>query len=188
MSPIHVRSSRARRRIVIAGGLFGLALAGTGVAAALGGLSTDEVEPGMPGGSWILIGTDPTCTTTDDVVYDCTLANPPQPEWTFGTDQRVNLLMGPWRSPRRRAPTSSAVRTRAARSSSSTTRPVSPVDALARMTTAGTGPVMWASVPSTRGFLWLSYLASRRDPESDEPLTTPTAQVPGRTYAGEQEA
>jgi hypothetical protein len=91
MSPIQFRSSRARRRIVIAGGLFGLALAGTGVAAALGGLSTDEVERGMPGGSWILIGTDPTCTTTDDVVYDCTLANPPQPERTNGTDRRVNL-------------------------------------------------------------------------------------------------
>src|SRR5262245_59015889 len=81
MSPVRPHSSRARR-LAIAGGFVGLVLVGTGVAAAVGGLSTDEVERGMPGGSWILIGTDPSCTTTDDVVYECTLAHPPRPELT----------------------------------------------------------------------------------------------------------
>jgi hypothetical protein len=84
------RNSSHTRRVAIAGGLLGLALAGTGVAAALGQLSTDEVERGMPGGSWILLGTDPTCTTADDVVYDCTLTNPPRPEWTNITYRRID--------------------------------------------------------------------------------------------------
>src|SRR5262245_45235606 len=90
MSPVRPTSSRSRR-VAIACGLVGLALVGTGVAAAVGGLSTDDVERGMPGGSWILNGTDPTCTTTDDVVYECTLANPPRQERTDVRYRRVTV-------------------------------------------------------------------------------------------------
>jgi hypothetical protein len=79
------------------GSVLGVALAATGVAAAVGGLSTDEVERGMPGGSWIFIGTDPTCTTSADAVYDCTLANPPRPELTDVSYRRIDTRRdGSW--------------------------------------------------------------------------------------------
>jgi hypothetical protein len=106
MSPNRPPSSRARRRVAIASGLVGLVLAGTGVAAAVGGLSTDEIERGMPGGTWIFSRTNPTCTTTDDVVYDCTLTNPPRPERTDITYRRIDRqsdgswLISPEASPR----------------------------------------------------------------------------------------
>jgi hypothetical protein len=96
MPQVRRTSSRARR-VAFAGGLLGLALAGTGAAVALGGLSTDEVERGMPGGSWIFIGTEPTCTTTDEVVYDCTLGNSPRPEWTNVSYRRIDTRRdGSW--------------------------------------------------------------------------------------------
>ena len=72
-----LKPRRTRRGLVFVGGIGGLVLAGTGVAAAFGAFAADEVAHGMPGGSAIFVGTDPTCTTTDDVVFECTLARPP---------------------------------------------------------------------------------------------------------------
>ena len=72
------RRRRTRRWIVA--GAAGAVLAVGGVAAATGVFSTDTVERGMPGGSVLFQGTDPSCTTTDDVVFDCTLAHAPTEE------------------------------------------------------------------------------------------------------------
>jgi hypothetical protein len=35
---------------------------------------------GLPGGSVIFVGTDPTCTTDDHVVFECTLSSAPTEE------------------------------------------------------------------------------------------------------------
>ena len=73
------RRRGGRRRWIVAGAA-GAVLAIGGVAAAAGVFSTDAVEHGMPGGSAIFTGTQPTCTTEDDVVFDCTLAHAPTVE------------------------------------------------------------------------------------------------------------
>lgn len=74
------RAGSRRTRWIVAGAT-GAVLALGGVAAAAAGVfSTDTVERGMPGGSAIFEGTEPSCTTTDDVVFDCTLAHAPTVE------------------------------------------------------------------------------------------------------------
>ena len=71
---------RSRRRWIVAG-TAGAVLAISGAAAAATGVfSTDSVERGMPGGSAIFTGTEATCTTDDDVVFDCTLDHAPTVE------------------------------------------------------------------------------------------------------------
>jgi hypothetical protein len=75
------RPSRVRRtrRIAIASTVAAVAIAG-GVAAAAYNLSSDDVSRGLPGGSLIFEGTNPSCTTSDGVVFDCTLASAPTQE------------------------------------------------------------------------------------------------------------
>jgi hypothetical protein len=75
------RRRRRRSRGVLIGSVLagGVVVAG-GAAAAVSLLSTGTVETGMPGGSAIFTGTHPTCTTTDQVVFDCTLRSAPTEE------------------------------------------------------------------------------------------------------------
>lgn len=72
---------KKRRRLVIVGAAVGtLALCGGVAAAAISAMSNDTVERGLPGGSAIFEGTDPSCTTTDGEVFECTLASAPTVE------------------------------------------------------------------------------------------------------------
>ena len=73
-----IRRKRSRRVVVIAG-LATLAIGGAAAATAYR-LSDDEVSKGLPGGSAIFIGTDPSCNSSDGVVFDCTLASAPTEE------------------------------------------------------------------------------------------------------------
>ena len=43
-------------------------------------MSSDEVSQGLPGGSMIFQGTNPTCTSADNIVFQCTLASAPTEE------------------------------------------------------------------------------------------------------------
>jgi hypothetical protein len=72
-------TSRRARRIAVASGVAVVALAG-GVAAAAYNMSSDEVSRGLPGGSLLFEGTNPSCTTSDGVVFECTLASSPTAE------------------------------------------------------------------------------------------------------------
>lgn len=75
------RRRKTRSRTTIAAfAAAGIVAVGAGAAAAVSLLSADTVEQGMPGSSAIFIGTDPTCTTSDNVVFDCTLAKAPTVE------------------------------------------------------------------------------------------------------------
>lgn len=72
------RRGQLSRKAVVGTVIGGLGVASFGVAAALMALDEDEVAAGLPGGSVIFIGTDPTCTAADDpVVFDCVLARAP---------------------------------------------------------------------------------------------------------------
>jgi len=73
-----IRRKRSRRVVVIAG-LATLAIGGAAAATAYR-LSDDEVSKGLPGGSAIFEGTDPSCSSSDGVVFDCTLASAPTEE------------------------------------------------------------------------------------------------------------
>jgi hypothetical protein len=53
------------------------AVLGGGVAAAVTMLTPTEVAAGMPLGHVVWQGMQPTCTTTDDGVFDCVLDRPP---------------------------------------------------------------------------------------------------------------
>jgi hypothetical protein len=82
---IDARSAARRRRlrsrvvasVAVATGVVAIA----GTAAATGLFSASTVESGLPGGTSIFEGTQPSCTTTDGVVFDCKLASAPVPEW-----------------------------------------------------------------------------------------------------------
>jgi hypothetical protein len=75
------RRRKQRSRTTIAAFVtVGVIAIGGGAAAAVSLLSSDTVEQGMPGSSGIFIGTDPTCTTKDNVEFDCTLATAPTEE------------------------------------------------------------------------------------------------------------
>ena len=73
-----IRRKRSRRVAVIAG-LATLAIGGAAAATAYR-LSDDEVSKGLPGGSAIFESTNPSCTSSDGVVFDCTLASAPTVE------------------------------------------------------------------------------------------------------------
>ena len=74
-----IRRRRSRRVVVIAG-LATLAIGGAAAATAYR-LSDDEVSKGLPGGSAIFEGTNPSCTSHDDgIVFDCTLSSAPTVE------------------------------------------------------------------------------------------------------------
>ena len=73
-----IRRRRSRRVVVIAG-LATLAVGGAAAATAYR-LSDDEVSKGLPGGSAIFEGTNPSCSSSDGVVFDCTLASAPTVE------------------------------------------------------------------------------------------------------------
>jgi hypothetical protein len=75
------RSRRQPRRSLVAVAIAGaVVLTGAAAYASVKALSTDEVERGLPGGSLLFEGTNPTCITQDDVVYECTLASVPTAE------------------------------------------------------------------------------------------------------------
>ena len=79
-TPVRTARSRRSRRLVAVGAIGGALAIGGAAAAAAGVFSTDTVERGMPGGSVIFTDTDPTCTTSDGIVFDCTLAHAPTAE------------------------------------------------------------------------------------------------------------
>jgi hypothetical protein len=91
LAPTAGRSTRSRKLIAL--GALGGALAIGGAAAAAGVFSADTIERGMPGGSAIFAGTDPTCTTSDDVVFECTLAHPPTAEILVDHTDSAQLIV-----------------------------------------------------------------------------------------------
>ena len=74
--------SRSRRRLSRAGLITaitaGVVAAGAGTAAAVAYLTEETVASGMPGAAVIFEGTDPSCATTDHVVFDGTLSRAPK--------------------------------------------------------------------------------------------------------------
>ncbi|MEN3612008.1 hypothetical protein AAH979_20940 [Plantactinospora sp. ZYX-F-223] len=54
-----------------------LAIGGGAAFAAVALLTPETVSRGMPGAAEIFQGTDPTCTTEDNIVFTCTLSRPP---------------------------------------------------------------------------------------------------------------
>ncbi len=73
------RAARRTRRIAVIGAIAVIGIGGA-AAAAVSTMSSDEVSHGLPGGSMIFQGTNPTCSSTDGVVFDCTLASAPTQE------------------------------------------------------------------------------------------------------------
>lgn len=73
------RNRRRTRRIVAISALSVLGVGGA-AAAAVATMSSDEVSHGLPGGSMIFQGTDPSCTSGDGVVFQCTLTSAPTAE------------------------------------------------------------------------------------------------------------
>ncbi len=70
---------RRSRRVVVIGAFAILGIGGAAAAAAVT-MSSDDVSHGLPGGSMIFQGTKPTCSSTDGVVFQCTLASAPTAE------------------------------------------------------------------------------------------------------------
>ena len=79
---LQVQPRRSRRRTLRVVAIGTLAVLGVGgaAAAAVSTMSTDDVSHGLPGGSMIFQGTNPACSSRDDVVFDCTLASAPTAE------------------------------------------------------------------------------------------------------------
>lgn len=73
------RRPMSRRRVALIAAVATLGVGGAAAAAAVR-LSSDEVSRGLPGGSAIFEGTGPTCTSTADDVFHCTLASAPTVE------------------------------------------------------------------------------------------------------------
>ena len=71
------RRSRLAAATTIVGGVL---LAGAGSAAAITYLSASDVATAMPGSATVFSGTNPTCTTTDHVTFQCTLQSTPSKE------------------------------------------------------------------------------------------------------------
>jgi hypothetical protein len=74
------RRKHRSRTTIAAFATVGVVVIGGGAAAAVTLLSSDTVEQGMPGSSVIFIGTKPTCTSKNNVEFDCTLAKAPSKE------------------------------------------------------------------------------------------------------------
>jgi len=98
-TPRPTRTPRTRRttrtrRTLLAAGIGAALLAGAGTAVAVSRLSGDDVARGLPGGSVLFTGTDPSCTSGDGVVFDCTLASAPtaevQDDWTGAAELFVD--------------------------------------------------------------------------------------------------
>ncbi|MGZ4766603.1 MAG: hypothetical protein ACXV6M_13180 [Ilumatobacteraceae bacterium] len=70
---------RRSRRVVVIATLAVLGIGGAAAAAAVS-MSSDDVSHGLPGGSMIFQGTNPSCSSTDGVVFRCTLASAPTAE------------------------------------------------------------------------------------------------------------
>lgn len=68
------RRSRLTAAATIAGGIL---LAAAGSAAAVALLSGNDVASAMPGSAAVFVGTNPTCTTSDHVSFQCTLQSAP---------------------------------------------------------------------------------------------------------------
>ncbi len=68
------RRSRLTAAATIAGGVL---LAGAGSAAAVTFFSGSDVASAMPGSAAVFTGTNPSCTTTDHVTFQCTLQSAP---------------------------------------------------------------------------------------------------------------
>ena len=73
------RNRRRTRRIVAISTLAVLGIGGA-AAAAVSTMSSDDVSIGLPGGSMIFQGTNPSCSSSDGVVFHCTLASAPTAE------------------------------------------------------------------------------------------------------------
>jgi hypothetical protein len=73
------RARRRSRRVVAISALAVLGIGGA-AAAAVSTMSSDEVSHGLPGGSMIFQGTNPSCSSSDGVVFECTLASAPTEE------------------------------------------------------------------------------------------------------------
>jgi len=73
------RTRKRTRRIAVIGAVAVLGIGGA-AAAAVSTMSSDEVSQGLPGGSMIFQGTNPSCTSTDGVVFQCTLESAPTQE------------------------------------------------------------------------------------------------------------
>jgi len=73
------RTRKRSRRIAVIGAVAVLGIGGA-AAAAVSTMSSDEVSQGLPGGSMIFQGTNPTCPSADNIVFQCTLASAPTEE------------------------------------------------------------------------------------------------------------
>ena len=95
------RNRRRTRRIVAISALAMLGVGGA-TAAAVSTMSSDDVSNGLPGGSMIFQGTNPSCSSSDGVVFQCTLASAPtedvQADYTntaeLFVDQDLNIAGG----------------------------------------------------------------------------------------------
>ncbi|WP_225852047.1 hypothetical protein [Micromonospora sp. AMSO12t] len=91
--------SRSRRRLSRAGLITaitaGVVAAGAGTAAAVAYLTEETVASGMPGAAVIFEGTDPSCTTTDHVVFDCTLSRAPKSDVLPNPAKREKVKTAP---------------------------------------------------------------------------------------------
>ncbi|TDB70031.1 hypothetical protein E1165_26955, partial [Micromonospora sp. KC723] len=80
LTPQGAVGGKGRRRLSRAGLIAAITAvvvtAGAGTAAAY--LTEDTVARGMPGAAVIFEGTDPSCTTTNHIVFDCTLSRAPK--------------------------------------------------------------------------------------------------------------
>jgi hypothetical protein len=91
------RRSRLSTRAKLAFALVAAALAIPTAAIATGVLSSsEEVAAGLPNGSAMLTGTDPTCAPLrEGVVYECVLAKPPQEiSLPDGTERAIGEFLG----------------------------------------------------------------------------------------------
>ena len=71
-------TTRSRHIVVI--GAIAVVGVGGAAAAAVSTMSSDEVSHGLPGGSMIFQGTNPSCSSGDGIVFQCTLASAPTAE------------------------------------------------------------------------------------------------------------
>jgi hypothetical protein len=83
------RLRRRRKALLIGAGAMTLAFGGAAAAAGL--FSHETVERGMPGGAQIFAGTNPSCTSSDGIVFDCVLATAPvgEPINNLGTVEMI---------------------------------------------------------------------------------------------------
>ncbi len=86
------RRRRLWSRTAVATMVVGGVVAVGGTAAAIY-LTAPEVARGIPGGAVIFEGTDPSCTTQDSVVFDCTLSRPPANDGDPTFDGRKELFV-----------------------------------------------------------------------------------------------